>query len=68
MVSDIARYDGRPLRYVSPAQRHEGQQKDILIARDESYQRARQRNPARWAGALTQHSNVIFPSTGISLV
>ena len=38
------------IRYVSPAQRHEGQDKDILVARHELYQRARRRNPARWTG------------------
>ena len=39
------------IRYVSPAQRHAGLDGDILAARHEVYQRARERNPQRWSGA-----------------
>ena len=39
------------IRYVSPAQRHAGLDRDILAARHEVYQRARERNPQRWSGA-----------------
>jgi hypothetical protein len=39
------------IRYVSPAQRHAGNDKDILAARHELYCAARQRNPRRWSGA-----------------
>jgi transposase InsO family protein len=38
------------IRYVSPAQRHAGQDKDILAARHALYIQARQRNPRRWSG------------------
>jgi transposase InsO family protein len=38
------------IRYVSPAQRHAGQDKAILNSRHELYQQARTRNPARWSG------------------
>jgi len=38
------------IRYVSPTQRHDGQDKDILAARHALYQRARSSNPARWSG------------------
>lgn len=38
------------IRYVSPAQRHDGADLTILAARHEVYQRARERNPARWSG------------------
>jgi len=38
------------IQYVSPAQRHSGQDHDILDARHALYQRARQKNPARWSG------------------
>lgn len=38
------------IRYVSPAQRHAGQDQRILAARSKVYERARQRHPARWSG------------------
>jgi putative transposase len=37
------------IRYVSPAQRHAGQDRDILEARHALYNRARESNPARWS-------------------
>jgi putative transposase len=37
------------IRYVSPAQRHSGDDAAILGARHELYLRARQSNPARWS-------------------
>ncbi len=39
------------IRYVSPAQRHAGEDAAILEARHELYVQARDRNPARWSGA-----------------
>jgi len=36
--------------YVSPAQRHAGEDHAILAARHELYTRAREANPARWSG------------------
>jgi len=39
------------IRYVSPAQRHAGDDKAILAARHALYCQARQRNPRRWSGA-----------------
>ncbi len=36
------------IRYVSPAARHEGLDRDILAARHQVYEQARQRHPARW--------------------
>jgi hypothetical protein len=38
------------IRYVSPAQRHAGDDQDILAARHALYIQARQRNPRRWSG------------------
>jgi putative transposase len=38
------------IRYVSPAQRHEGEDAAILAARHDVYLRARGRNPRRWSG------------------
>jgi transposase InsO family protein len=37
------------IRYVSPAQRHAGDDKAILAARHALYSRARESNPARWS-------------------
>lgn len=37
------------IRYVTPAQRHSGQDVEILKRRDELYRQARQCHPARWA-------------------
>jgi len=37
------------IRYVSPAQRHTGEDQAILAARHEVYQQARERHPARWS-------------------
>ncbi len=38
------------IRYVSPGQRHAGEDNAILAARHALYLRARERNPARWSG------------------
>jgi putative transposase len=38
------------IRYVTPAQRHTGQDGPVLAARHAVYQDARQRNPQRWSG------------------
>src|SRR3954462_9016222 len=37
------------IRYVTPAQRHAGQDSPVLAARHALYQRARERNPRRWS-------------------
>jgi hypothetical protein len=37
------------IRYVSPAQRHAGDDHAILAARHALYSQARKRNPARWS-------------------
>jgi hypothetical protein len=39
------------IRYVTPAQRHAGQDGPVLAARQAVYQDARQRNPQRWSGS-----------------
>ena len=38
------------IRYVSPQQRHAGEDQAILAARHELYVQAKQRHPARWSG------------------
>ena len=37
------------IRYVSPAQRHAGQDRPILAQRHTVYLQARERNPSRWS-------------------
>lgn len=46
------------IRYVSPAQRHAGQDVQILAARTDLYERARQRHPARWSGSARDWSPI----------
>lgn len=44
------------IRYVSPEQRHSGQDQAILAARHEVYTQAKARHPARWSGATRDWS------------
>jgi putative transposase len=46
------------IRYVSPAERHDGRDVAILAARHALYQEARKRNPARWSGDTRDWSPV----------
>jgi len=46
------------IRYVSPAQRHAGDDQEILAARHELYLRTRERNPARWSGTTPNWSPI----------
>jgi len=46
------------IRYVSPAQRHAGDDHAILAARHALYTEARERNPARWSGNTRNWSPV----------
>ena len=50
------------IRYVTPAQRHAGEDRAILAARHAVYLRAREQNPARWSSA-TRNWNPIGPVT-----
>ena len=38
------------IRFVTPAQRHSGQEQQILVERKEVYEEAKRRNPNRWSG------------------
>jgi putative transposase len=38
------------IRFVTPAQRHRGEDKEILAKRHRVYAQAKERNPARWSG------------------
>lgn len=44
------------IRYVTPAQRHSGQDVVIQAARHELYRKTRERHPARWSGAARDWS------------
>ena len=46
------------IRYVSPQQRHAGDDQAILAARHELYAQAKQRNPARWSGNTRDWSHI----------
>jgi transposase len=46
------------IRYVTPAQRHAGQDREILRARHQVYAQARQNNPRRWSGATRNWSHI----------
>jgi putative transposase len=46
------------IRYVRPAQRHAGQDREILAARDALYRQARQANPKRWSGKTRDWSPI----------
>ena len=46
------------IRYVSPAQRHAGDDRAILAARHALYSRARELNPARWSGRTRNWSPI----------
>ena len=39
------------IRFVTPTQRHEGLDEDLLIKRKAVYETARDRHPRRWSGA-----------------
>jgi hypothetical protein len=46
------------IRYVSPQQRHTGEDQTILAARHELYAKAKLRNPARWSGNTRDWSQI----------
>jgi transposase InsO family protein len=51
------------IRYVTPAQRHAGQDRRVLMTRHALYQQARERNPRRWSGATRNWT----PATAVTL-
>jgi transposase InsO family protein len=46
------------IRYVTPAQRHAGQDRELLRARHDLYTQAREHNPRRWSGATRNWSHI----------
>jgi putative transposase len=59
--NDIHRHSG--IQYVTPAQRHAGQDRGLLASRHELYQQARQANPRRW----TRQTRDWTPVTAVTL-
>jgi hypothetical protein len=51
------------IRYVTPGQRHAGQDRRVLTARHALYQEARERNPRRWSGSTRNWT----PVTAVTL-
>ncbi|ANB01569.1 transposase [Ectothiorhodospira sp. BSL-9] len=46
------------IRFVTPAERHRGEDKAILVRRHQQFQRARQLRPERWTGKTRNWSHV----------
>jgi hypothetical protein len=46
------------IRYVTPAQRHAGEDRTLLAARHDLYQQARARHPQRWSGRTRDWSPI----------
>jgi hypothetical protein len=46
------------IRYVTPAQRHAGEDRPVLAARHALYRQARQRHPRRWSGRTRDWSPI----------
>lgn len=54
--NEVHRHSG--IRYVTPGQRHRGEDVDILEKRNEIYSAAKERNPQRWSGDTRNWSPV----------
>ena len=59
--NDEHRHSG--IRYVTPGQRHAGQDRRVLMARHALYHEARERNPRRWSGSTRNWT----PATAVIL-
>jgi len=55
-TNDEHRHSG--IHYVTPGQRHRGEDQAILAARHALYLKARERNPARWSGVTRDWSPI----------
>ncbi len=51
-------FEGNGIRYVTPAQRHAGQDREVLRARHQVYSQVRQKSPRRWSGATRNWSHI----------
>jgi putative transposase len=52
------------LKFVTPAQRHRGDDQEILEQRDRIYEQAKARNPQRWSGR-TRNWEAVGPSAAV---
>lgn len=54
------------IRFVTPAQRHAGEEQEILRNREEVYRKAKEKNPSRWSGNTRNwepiHTVILNPS------
>lgn len=55
--NEVHRHSG--IRYVTPAQRHRGEDTAILARRDETYAAAKARHPIRWSGETRNWQPVV---------
>jgi putative transposase len=46
------------IRFVTPAERHEGKDREILARRDAIYGQAREKRPERWSGETRNWSPI----------
>ncbi|MDC0980273.1 IS3 family transposase [Bdellovibrionales bacterium] len=46
------------IKYVTPSERHEGKDRNILKKREEVYKKAREKNPSRWSGETRDWSYI----------
>jgi len=46
------------IRFVTPAQRHDGEERELLVKRQDLYEQARHRHPRRWTGPCRNWSPV----------
>jgi transposase InsO family protein len=54
--NNVHRHSG--IKYVTPAERHEGRDREILIQRTLVYQQAKERKPFRWSGKIRDWSYI----------
>ena len=50
------------IKYVTPMQRHKGEDIKLLEKREETYLKANQRNPERWSGKIRNwdHIKIVY--------
>lgn len=54
--NDVHRHSG--INYVTPNQKHRGEDREILLKRAQVYEQAKQKNPNRWTGNIRDWSPV----------
>lgn len=61
--NNVHRHSG--INYVTPNQRHTGEDKAILTARRETFKKAREANPSRWSGIIKDWKEINTVSLGV---